>query len=171
MPRIRIRRRSAADHRRFCCYSFAEGNSDEICTSPRARCPQPFRRVCAHQSSCSRIRRRQMGRRRRRGQHDYSFPLDISGKADEAQGAFINGDERVTSSRTSGEGLVVLDFDQYAESIRKPSRRRRIEGHHRRQVRPGSAQHVAVSGAAIRSSAESARGHRSLDMTACGKSK
>jgi thiol-disulfide isomerase/thioredoxin len=46
------------------------------------------------------------------------FRIDISGKADKLQGAFINGDERVTS--TSGRQLrdaIRLNFDQYAEKL------------------------------------------------------
>jgi len=47
------------------------------------------------------------------------FRLDITGKGNKLQGAFLNGDERVTSSR--GKQLhdaVELDFDQYAEFVR-----------------------------------------------------
>jgi thiol-disulfide isomerase/thioredoxin len=47
------------------------------------------------------------------------FRIDISGKAANLQGAFINGDERVTS--TSGRQVrdsLVLNFDQYAESMK-----------------------------------------------------
>jgi thiol-disulfide isomerase/thioredoxin len=47
------------------------------------------------------------------------FRLDISGKAANLQGAFINGDERVTS--TNGRQVrdsLVLNFDQYAESMK-----------------------------------------------------
>jgi len=46
------------------------------------------------------------------------FRIDISGKGEKLQGAFINGDERVTS--TSGRQLrdaVRLNFDQYAERL------------------------------------------------------
>ncbi|MGA8014217.1 MAG: TlpA disulfide reductase family protein [Candidatus Acidiferrales bacterium] len=46
------------------------------------------------------------------------FRIDISGKGEKLQGAFINGDERVTS--TSGRQLrdaVRLNFDQYAEKL------------------------------------------------------
>jgi thiol-disulfide isomerase/thioredoxin len=46
------------------------------------------------------------------------FRIDISGKGMKLQGAFINGDERVTS--TSGRqdhDALVLNFDQYAERI------------------------------------------------------
>jgi thiol-disulfide isomerase/thioredoxin len=47
------------------------------------------------------------------------FRIDITGKADKLQGAFINGDERVTSSRgTQLHDAVELDFDQYAEFLR-----------------------------------------------------
>jgi thiol-disulfide isomerase/thioredoxin len=47
------------------------------------------------------------------------FRIDISGKGDKLQGAFINGDERVTSSRgTQIHDAVELDFDQYAEFLR-----------------------------------------------------
>ena len=46
------------------------------------------------------------------------FRIDISGKGMKLQGAFINGDERVTS--TSGRqdhDALVLNFDQYAERL------------------------------------------------------
>ena len=46
------------------------------------------------------------------------FRIDISGKGEKLQGAFINGDERVTS--TSGRQLrdaIRLNFDQYAEKL------------------------------------------------------
>ncbi len=46
------------------------------------------------------------------------FRIDISGKGEKLEGAFINGDERVTS--TSGVQLrdaVRLNFDQYAEKL------------------------------------------------------
>ncbi|MGA8768545.1 MAG: TlpA disulfide reductase family protein [Candidatus Acidiferrales bacterium] len=46
------------------------------------------------------------------------FRIDISGKGEKLQGAFINGDERVTS--TSGRQLrdaIRLNFDQYAENL------------------------------------------------------
>jgi thiol-disulfide isomerase/thioredoxin len=47
------------------------------------------------------------------------FRLDITGKPNKLQAAFINGDERVTSSRaTQVKDAVELDFDQYAESLR-----------------------------------------------------
>jgi thiol-disulfide isomerase/thioredoxin len=47
------------------------------------------------------------------------FRIDISGKGSKLQGAFINGDERVTSSRGIQEhDAVELDFDQYAEFFR-----------------------------------------------------
>ena len=47
------------------------------------------------------------------------FRLDISGKGDKLQGAFLNGDERVTSSRgVQIKDAVELDFDQYAEFLR-----------------------------------------------------
>jgi thiol-disulfide isomerase/thioredoxin len=47
------------------------------------------------------------------------FRTDISGKGNKPQGAFINGDERVTSSRGIQEhDAVELDFDQYAEFFR-----------------------------------------------------
>ncbi len=47
------------------------------------------------------------------------FRIDISGKSQKLQGAFINGDERVTSSRgTQVKDAVELDFDQYAETLR-----------------------------------------------------
>src|ERR1700728_1168749 len=47
------------------------------------------------------------------------FRLDITGKANKLQAAFINGDERVTSSRaTQVKDAVELDFDQYAETLR-----------------------------------------------------
>ena len=46
------------------------------------------------------------------------FRIDISGKGTKLEGAFINGDERVTS--TSGRqdhDAMVLNFDQYAERL------------------------------------------------------
>ena len=46
------------------------------------------------------------------------FRIDISGKGNKLEGAFINGDERVTS--TSGRqdhDAMVLNFDQYAERL------------------------------------------------------
>ncbi len=47
------------------------------------------------------------------------FRLDISGKGNKLQGAFLNGDERVTSSRgIQVKDAVELDFDQYAEFVR-----------------------------------------------------
>lgn len=47
------------------------------------------------------------------------FRIDIAGKGNKLQGAFINGDERVTSSRgTQIHDAVELDFDQYAEFLR-----------------------------------------------------
>lgn len=47
------------------------------------------------------------------------FRLDITGKGDKLQGAFLNGDERVTSSRgIQRHDAVELDFDQYAEFLR-----------------------------------------------------
>src|SRR5277367_4246355 len=47
------------------------------------------------------------------------FRIDITGKLPKLQGAFINGDERVTSSRgTQVKDAVELDFDQYAETLR-----------------------------------------------------
>jgi thiol-disulfide isomerase/thioredoxin len=47
------------------------------------------------------------------------FRLDVTGKANKLQGAFLNGDERVTSSRaTQVKDAVEIDFDQYAESLR-----------------------------------------------------
>jgi len=47
------------------------------------------------------------------------FRLDITGKGNKLQGAFLNGDERVTSSRgIQRHDAVELDFDQYAEFLR-----------------------------------------------------
>jgi len=47
------------------------------------------------------------------------FRIDITGKPPKLQAAFINGDERVTSSRgTQVKDAVELDFDQYAETFR-----------------------------------------------------
>jgi thiol-disulfide isomerase/thioredoxin len=48
-----------------------------------------------------------------------SFRLDISGKGKKLAGAFLNGDERVTSSRgIQVKDAIELDFDQYAEFLR-----------------------------------------------------
>jgi len=47
------------------------------------------------------------------------FRLDVTGKGNKLQGAFLNGDERVTSSRgKQSHDAVELDFDQYAEFLR-----------------------------------------------------
>jgi thiol-disulfide isomerase/thioredoxin len=47
------------------------------------------------------------------------FRIDITGKANKLEAAFINGDERVTSSRgMQVKDAVELDFDQYAETLR-----------------------------------------------------
>jgi len=47
------------------------------------------------------------------------FRIDITGKANKLQGAFINGDERVTSTRgTQVKDAIEIDFDHYAEFLR-----------------------------------------------------
>ena len=57
------------------------------------------------------------------------FRIDIAGKAPKLQGAFINGDERVTSSRgTQVKDAVELDFDQYAETLRGNLEHGRLSG-------------------------------------------
>jgi len=53
------------------------------------------------------------------GDLDIPFRLDITGKGGKLEGAFLNGDERVTSSRgIQRHDAVELDFDQYAEFLR-----------------------------------------------------
>jgi hypothetical protein len=57
------------------------------------------------------------------------FRIDITGKANKLEAAFINGDERVTSSRgMQVKDAVELDFDQYAETLRGNLEGGRLKG-------------------------------------------
>ena len=57
------------------------------------------------------------------------FRIEISGAGSNVSGAFLNGDERVTSTRGSSEGgSLVLDFDQYAERLRGTLRDGQLTG-------------------------------------------
>ena len=97
------------------------------------------------------------------------FRIDISGKGEKLQGAFINGDERVTS--TSGRQLrdaVRLNFDQYAEKLNAGLEGGELKGTIEGKFDPGPPSSSAFSGEAIRSSAGTARGQRSFDRRPLG---
>lgn len=47
------------------------------------------------------------------------FRIEISGASSDVKGAFLNGDERVTSTAGHVDGdSLVLNFDEYAETLR-----------------------------------------------------
>lgn len=57
------------------------------------------------------------------------FRIQIAGQGSHVKGAFLNGDQRVTS--TGGQfdhGSVVLNFDEYAETLRANLKDGRLEG-------------------------------------------
>ena len=57
------------------------------------------------------------------------FRLDITGKANKLQGAFISGDERVTSTRgIQVKDAIELNFDQYAEILPRQYQRGELSG-------------------------------------------
>jgi thiol-disulfide isomerase/thioredoxin len=57
------------------------------------------------------------------------FRIEITGNGSHAQGAFLNGDEKVTStSGQLGRGSVALNFSEYAETLQANLKDDRLEG-------------------------------------------
>ena len=60
---------------------------------------------------------------------DIPFRIDISGAGANVKGAFLNGDQRVTSTGGSfGRGSLVLNFDMYAEKLRATLQDGQLQG-------------------------------------------
>lgn len=67
------------------------------------------------------------------------FQLEISGNGSAVKGAFLNGDEKVTSTGGRFEnGAVILDFDEYAETLQATLENGQLTGMIEGRFGPGS---------------------------------